>query len=972
MMRDHRPNEESGAGAAMTPCRSVMLEPLPADASYEEVCKLVGVFGVIESMRIVFERNQAFINFVTSEASCELMQHAETEQGLVFRSGLLNVHWSKSRQLEEGYDEAIRRGARRSLYLSGLPASTTEESITSIFGGFGEIASVRLMRKEHWRAHKDPPSSSSDQIECFVNYTRIDSAMRARAKINGTLWLGDGRLLMAPPQPSGSEAPNSSGCEGKLLHLKINFTSAIQNCSRERANRGRQLQHSQVLTRNSRGQRKTAERQWRTHSPPGLQEQQKNMRLMMAPLHPQQQHLGLSSQRQFQLEQHERQQSQWQQGNHSVSSATGICAYAGSAGQWTSSMMSRTPPLPLEKLQLEAQSEKPAPPPPLTSAPPLPPQPNQPQRHLPAQQLTQHRIPPQPSQKRIGGNRRVKDTSIAHMPRHATQLLSHAAEPSPFAEHIESSALTEENAPSATDVSLSSTDPNDTPTSSPSSCSDQEQSGDNSPSSTASPNPSAPHQQLGRSILQPSRSLHFGRLPSKVSYQEIASLIEPFAIIESIRLLSVKRCCFVNLCDERAACAILAKLTPHHDCFGKLEPRGANFTVQFAQQSKPRSPKIVAAVEEGARRKLSARFAAPWHPRGEEQAKDESEDAALVAIVMRGLLDYVTREELVCHVVHPMSAGQGAHSEAPSLAHQNPTKEKFEQASSDASDASDCTKAEGDRRGLGETASECNGTALVANSTCWVQLDFRSIGAAIAAMQTLKSLKGPRAAAPEGTMAPSSPALLTVEFIVEPEPLSSKEASSESFHARSVLAAIERASADGSVRVDDNFSSSLAQNSSACVSDACTFMGQYPPTQYPMGLHNASWATMIPYPQGYMPSEAMEQYPSGYMMPFSGHPEVVTGCDWYGDGFRYQQHPQDMVQFGQHQQAMQEAPGWLVSTGKTQANHRPMYLEQDVSSMEGWYMAPEPQPIVHMAGAGYSGGDARYWPWHPSSYATCA
>ena len=153
MMRDHRPNEESGAGAAMTPCRSVMLEPLPADASYEEVCKLVGVFGVIESMRIVFERNQAFINFVTSEASCELMQHAETEQGLVFRSGLLNVHWSKSRQLEEGYDEAIRRGARRSLYLSGLPASTTEESITSIFGGFGEIASVRLMRKEHWRAH---------------------------------------------------------------------------------------------------------------------------------------------------------------------------------------------------------------------------------------------------------------------------------------------------------------------------------------------------------------------------------------------------------------------------------------------------------------------------------------------------------------------------------------------------------------------------------------------------------------------------------------------------------------------------------------------------------------------------------------------------------------------------------------------------------------------------------------------------
>lgn len=36
-----------------------MLEPLPADSSYEEMCELVGVFGAIESIRIVAEKQQA-------------------------------------------------------------------------------------------------------------------------------------------------------------------------------------------------------------------------------------------------------------------------------------------------------------------------------------------------------------------------------------------------------------------------------------------------------------------------------------------------------------------------------------------------------------------------------------------------------------------------------------------------------------------------------------------------------------------------------------------------------------------------------------------------------------------------------------------------------------------------------------------------------------------------------------------------
>ncbi|MCJ1358253.1 MAG: hypothetical protein MMC33_008252 [Icmadophila ericetorum] len=99
----------------------------------------------------------------------------------------------------ENGEEAGLEGPTRALWLGSIPTSTTVSSLQAIFGGFGEIESSRVL------VHKN----------CgFVNYKDTDSAMRARASLNGKeIFPGAGPVRIgyakAPSAPSGT--PGNDG-----------------------------------------------------------------------------------------------------------------------------------------------------------------------------------------------------------------------------------------------------------------------------------------------------------------------------------------------------------------------------------------------------------------------------------------------------------------------------------------------------------------------------------------------------------------------------------------------------------------------------------------------------------------------------------------------------------------------------------------------------------------------------------------
>jgi hypothetical protein len=61
-----------------------------------------------------------------------------------------------------------------------------------------------------------------------------------------------------------------------------------------------------------------------------------------------------------------------------------------------------------------------------------------------------------------------------------------------------------------------------------------------------------------------SRALYFGSLPDTAGLQEIAAIVEPLGVIESVRLVRPKSCAFVNFHKEAVAHALQVA---SHTCY---------------------------------------------------------------------------------------------------------------------------------------------------------------------------------------------------------------------------------------------------------------------------------------------------------------------------------------------------------------------------------------------------------------------
>ncbi|KAH3300478.1 hypothetical protein KXV19_009127 [Aspergillus fumigatus] len=140
--------------AAVTPgllsgtSRTVYLGNIPAETSAEEILNHVRS-GQIESVRLLPDKNCAFISFLDSNSATHFHSDAILKK-LAIKGNDIKVGWGKPSQVPTSVALAVQQsGASRNVYLGNLPEELTEDELREDLGKFGPIRSQMAGPETH-------------------------------------------------------------------------------------------------------------------------------------------------------------------------------------------------------------------------------------------------------------------------------------------------------------------------------------------------------------------------------------------------------------------------------------------------------------------------------------------------------------------------------------------------------------------------------------------------------------------------------------------------------------------------------------------------------------------------------------------------------------------------------------------------------------------------------------------------------
>ncbi|CAG8443539.1 3673_t:CDS:1 [Ambispora leptoticha] len=143
--------------------RTVYLGNIPTDVPADEILNQVKV-GPIESVRILPEKNCAFISFMDGTAAAAFYHDASTRK-LMIHGQELKVGWGKPSPVPPNVQVAVStQNASRNVYLGNLDDSITEQVLRDDLGKFGTIETVKIVREKNIG---------------FVHFLTITSAIKA-------------------------------------------------------------------------------------------------------------------------------------------------------------------------------------------------------------------------------------------------------------------------------------------------------------------------------------------------------------------------------------------------------------------------------------------------------------------------------------------------------------------------------------------------------------------------------------------------------------------------------------------------------------------------------------------------------------------------------------------------------------------------------------------------------------------------
>ncbi|GJJ12180.1 hypothetical protein Clacol_006421 [Clathrus columnatus] len=208
--RESSPKTEN-AGQIQTPSRSLWIGNLDSTMTSETLIHVFAPYGAIESLRLLPEKECGFVNFVDQADAIRAkedvlnrlggnigMQNGQTvrigfgkadsapvapTKNLMSPGGIASPASALPRASPipglnspgGGMDAQLQSTPTRALWIGSIPSTTTPATILSVFSPFGPIESARVL------THKN----------CgFINFERLDDAVRARKALNGRDVLG--------------------------------------------------------------------------------------------------------------------------------------------------------------------------------------------------------------------------------------------------------------------------------------------------------------------------------------------------------------------------------------------------------------------------------------------------------------------------------------------------------------------------------------------------------------------------------------------------------------------------------------------------------------------------------------------------------------------------------------------------------------------------------------------------------------
>lgn len=127
--------------------RTVYLGNIPPETSAEEILGHVRS-GQIESVRLLPDKNCAFISFLDSSSATHFHSDAILKK-LAIRGQDIKVGWGKPSQVPTSVAIAVQQsGASRNVYLGNLAEDVTEEELREDLGKFGPIDTVKIVREK--------------------------------------------------------------------------------------------------------------------------------------------------------------------------------------------------------------------------------------------------------------------------------------------------------------------------------------------------------------------------------------------------------------------------------------------------------------------------------------------------------------------------------------------------------------------------------------------------------------------------------------------------------------------------------------------------------------------------------------------------------------------------------------------------------------------------------------------------------
>ena len=160
-------NVQVGPGIIPGTSRTVYLGNIPAETTSEEILSHVRS-GQIESVRLLADKNCAFISFLESSSATHFHSDAILKK-LSIKGNDIKIGWGKPSQVPTSVALAVQQsGASRNVYLGNLAEDVTEEELREDLGKFGPIDTVKIVK---------------EKAIGFVHFLSISNAIKAVSQL---------------------------------------------------------------------------------------------------------------------------------------------------------------------------------------------------------------------------------------------------------------------------------------------------------------------------------------------------------------------------------------------------------------------------------------------------------------------------------------------------------------------------------------------------------------------------------------------------------------------------------------------------------------------------------------------------------------------------------------------------------------------------------------------------------------------